>query len=82
MISTKEKINNILEEIEKISQREDIVVAFSGGLDSTVVSALAIQALRQGFKKYPRYQYGFRFEAKDCSGEKRTGKSFKKGPGL
>ena len=45
MISTKEKINNILEEIEKISQEEEIVVAFSGGLDSTVVSALAIQTL-------------------------------------
>ena len=45
MISTKEKINNILEEIEKISQGEEIIVAFSGGLDSTVVSALAIQAL-------------------------------------
>ena len=45
MISTKEKINNILEEIEKISQGEEIVVAFSGGLDSTVVSTLAIQAL-------------------------------------
>ena len=45
MISTKEKINNILEETEKISQGEEIVVAFSGGLDSTVVSALAIQAL-------------------------------------
>ncbi len=45
MINTKEKINNILEEIVKISQEEEIVVAFSGGLDSTVVSALAIQAL-------------------------------------
>ena len=45
MISTKEKIKNILEEIEKISQGEEIVVAFSGGLDSTVVSALAVQAL-------------------------------------
>jgi len=45
MISTKEKINNISEEIEKISQEEEIVVAFSGGLDSTVVSALAVQAL-------------------------------------
>ena len=45
MISTKEKINNVLEEIEKISQGKEIVVAFSGGLDSTVVSALAIQAL-------------------------------------
>ncbi len=45
MISTKEKINNVLEEIEKISQGEEIVVAFSGGLDSTVVSALAIKAL-------------------------------------
>jgi uncharacterized protein len=45
MISTKEKINNILEEVEKISQGEEIVVAFSGGLDSTVVSALAIQSL-------------------------------------
>ena len=45
MINTKDKINNILEEIKKTSQREEIVVAFSGGLDSTVVSALAIQAL-------------------------------------
>jgi len=45
MISTKGKINNILEGIEKISQGEEIVVAFSGGLDSTVVSALAIKAL-------------------------------------
>jgi len=45
MSSTKEKINNVLEEIEKISQGEEIVVAFSGGLDSTVVSALAIKAL-------------------------------------
>lgn len=45
MINTKDKINNILEEIKKTSQRKDIVVAFSGGLDSTVVSALAIQVL-------------------------------------
>ncbi len=45
MISTKEKINDVLEEIEKITQGEEIVVAFSGGLDSTVVSALAIQTL-------------------------------------
>jgi len=45
MISTKDRINNVLEEIEKISQGEEIVVAFSGGLDSTVVSAFAIQAL-------------------------------------
>jgi len=45
MISTKEKINNILEEIEKISQEKEVVVAFSGGLDSTVVSALAVQTL-------------------------------------
>lgn len=45
MIKTKGKINNILEEITKTSQGEEIVVAFSGGLDSTVVSALAIQAL-------------------------------------
>jgi uncharacterized protein len=45
MISTKDKINNILKEINKISQQKEIVVAFSGGLDSTVVSALAIQAL-------------------------------------
>jgi len=45
MINTKDKINNILKEIKKTSQGEEIVVAFSGGLDSTVVSALAIQAL-------------------------------------
>ncbi|MBN2395253.1 MAG: 7-cyano-7-deazaguanine synthase, partial [Candidatus Atribacteria bacterium] len=45
MSSTKEKINNVLKEIEKISQGEEVVVAFSGGLDSTVVSALAIKAL-------------------------------------
>ena len=47
MISIKDKINNILEEIEKICQGEKVVVAFSGGLDSTVVSALAIQALER-----------------------------------
>jgi len=45
MINIKDKINDILEEIRKASQGEEIVVAFSGGLDSTVVSALAIQAL-------------------------------------
>jgi len=45
MINTKDKINNVLEEIKKISRGKEIVVAFSGGLDSTVVSALAIQAL-------------------------------------
>ena len=45
MINIKDEINNILEEINKTSQRKEIVVAFSGGLDSTVVSALAIQAL-------------------------------------
>jgi len=45
MINTKDKINNILEEVEETSQGEEIVVAFSGGLDSTVVSALVIQAL-------------------------------------
>ncbi|MCJ7814058.1 MAG: 7-cyano-7-deazaguanine synthase [Candidatus Atribacteria bacterium] len=49
MIIIKDEINNILEEIRKTSQREEIVVAFSGGLDSTVVSALAIQTL--GSKK-------------------------------
>jgi len=45
MINIKVEINNILEDIKKISKEKEIVVAFSGGLDSTVVSALAIQAL-------------------------------------
>jgi len=45
MINVKDVINNVLEEVKKISQRKEIVVAFSGGLDSTIVSALAIQAL-------------------------------------
>lgn len=45
MINTNDKINNILEEVKETSQGKEIVVAFSGGLDSTVVSALAIQAL-------------------------------------
>ena len=45
MISIKEKINNILEEIKKISKGKEIAVAFSGGLDSTIVSALAVQSL-------------------------------------
>lgn len=45
MINIKDEINNILEEIKKTSQRKEVVVAFSGGLDSTVVSALAVQAL-------------------------------------
>jgi len=45
MVNIKDEINNILEEIRKASQEEEIVVAFSGGLDSTVVSALAIKAL-------------------------------------
>ena len=45
MINIKDKINNILEDINKISRQKEIVVAFSGGLDSTVVSVLAIQAL-------------------------------------
>ena len=45
MINIKDEINNILEDIKKISKEKEIVVAFSGGLDSTVVSALAIQAL-------------------------------------
>jgi len=47
MVSIEDKINNILEEIKKTSQGEEVVVAFSGGLDSTVVSALAIQALER-----------------------------------
>ena len=45
MISIEDKINNILEEIKKTSQGEEVVVAFSGGLDSTVVLALVNQTL-------------------------------------
>ncbi|MBU4350467.1 7-cyano-7-deazaguanine synthase [bacterium] len=45
MINIKDEINDILEEIKKTSQEKEVVVAFSGGLDSTVVSALAIQSL-------------------------------------
>jgi len=45
MINIKDEINNILEEVKKVSQGKEIVVAFSGGLDSTVVSALSIRAL-------------------------------------
>jgi len=40
-----EIIFKIIEEIKDLSQGEKVVVAFSGGLDSTVVSALALQAL-------------------------------------
>ncbi len=47
MINIKDEIINILEEIKKVSQRKEIVVAFSGGLDSTVVSALAMRALER-----------------------------------
>ena len=45
MVNIKDEINNILNEIRKTSQGEEVVVAFSGGLDSTVVTALAIKAL-------------------------------------
>jgi len=36
MLNIKVEINNILEDIKKISKEKEIVVAFSGGLDSTV----------------------------------------------
>jgi len=45
MINIKDEITNILEEVKKTSREEDVVVAFSGGLDSTIVAVLAIQAL-------------------------------------
>jgi len=41
----KENIKIMLEEIREISREEKVVVAFSGGLDSTVVLALARKAL-------------------------------------
>jgi len=44
-LNIEEKIIRILKEIREISHGEKIVVAFSGGLDSTVVSKLAISAL-------------------------------------
>ena len=40
-----EKINYIIEEIKAICYGRNIVIAFSGGLDSTVASRLAIQAM-------------------------------------
>ncbi|HER25254.1 MAG TPA: ExsB family protein [Candidatus Atribacteria bacterium] len=45
MVNIKNEVDNILEEIRRTSPREEIVIAFSGGLDSTIVSALAIKAL-------------------------------------
>ena len=45
MYQIRENIKILLEEIREVSREEKVVVAFSGGLDSTVVSALAIQAL-------------------------------------
>lgn len=45
MCQVKENIKIMLEEIREISREEKVVVAFSGGLDSTVVLALASQAL-------------------------------------
>ena len=44
-ISIEEKIIRTLKEIKEISHGKKIVVAFSGGLDSTVVSKLVISAL-------------------------------------
>ena len=45
MSQIKENIKILLEEIREVSKEEEVVVAFSGGLDSTVVSALAVRAL-------------------------------------
>jgi len=45
MYQIKEDIRILLEEIREVSREEKVVVAFSGGLDSTVVSALAVRAL-------------------------------------
>jgi len=45
MYQVKENIKIMLEEIREISREEKVVVAFSGGLDSTVALALASQAL-------------------------------------
>lgn len=44
----KEIIFQIIQEIKEVSKGERIVVAFSGGLDSTVVTALALKALGRG----------------------------------
>ncbi len=45
MCQIKKNINVMLEEIREIIQEEKVVVAFSGGLDSTVVLAIARKAL-------------------------------------
>ncbi|MEA1939222.1 MAG: 7-cyano-7-deazaguanine synthase [Candidatus Caldatribacteriota bacterium] len=63
MINIKDKVNNIVDEIKKETQEQKIVVAFSGGLDSTVVSVLAIHALgREKIKaitvSFGEYSYG------------------------
>ena len=45
MINLKEKINTILDEILRVSLNEKVVIAFSGGVDSSVVLTLTGEAL-------------------------------------
>ncbi len=45
MKNCEEKVESIVKEIKRISEETPVCIAFSGGLDSSVVAALAVKAL-------------------------------------